>query len=337
MYVVVSNKLNIQKRQHRERSQPVQRQKLGLLEKHKDYVKRAQDFHSKQARLQTLREKAALRNKDEFYFGMIKSKTIKGVHVQTRGNEPLPTDLVKVLKTQDAGYIRTQQAMEQSRVERLQDQINSLLNLGQTEDHDPMRVDNDDMWDAFDNEPVASTSSATSAPPRKHIVFTDNLEAVKTSEPAQILKQTRSTTNKLIKTLTTTQSNLAKGSQHNKIKSKQSKKHDIAFEQEQIEREIELRQQAIEHETKLRQELEARQQRLKDLNRAMRELELQKYLMGKGSKQIVKPKQNKNSSVGSEQNDWSLGDREERMRIPEGEQGIVTGARVWKFKTPRKR
>ena len=73
---MVANKLDLQKRQHRERSQPLKRQKLGLLEKHADYVKRARDFHSKEDRIKKLREKASGRNKDEFYFGMIKSKTI---------------------------------------------------------------------------------------------------------------------------------------------------------------------------------------------------------------------------------------------------------------------
>lgn len=90
-----------------ERSQPANRAKLGLLEKHADYVKRARDFHSKEDRIQKLREKAAMRNKDEFYFGMINSRTKKGVHMQSRGNETLDVDLVKVLKTQDAGYVRT--------------------------------------------------------------------------------------------------------------------------------------------------------------------------------------------------------------------------------------
>lgn len=92
---MVAGKLDLQKRQHRcvptlartvkraadpsstrrERSQPLHRQKLGLLEKHADYVKRARDFHSKEDRIQKLREKASMRNKDEFYFGMIRSKT----------------------------------------------------------------------------------------------------------------------------------------------------------------------------------------------------------------------------------------------------------------------
>lgn len=61
--------------QYKERSQPAGRKKLGLLEKHKDYVLRAKDYHAKEKRLRSLREKAALRNPDEFYFAMQNAKT----------------------------------------------------------------------------------------------------------------------------------------------------------------------------------------------------------------------------------------------------------------------
>lgn len=71
-------RLDQQKRQHRERGQLVGRQRLGLLEKHKDYVLRARDYHSKEDRIKTLRQKAATRNKDEFYFGMLRSRTEVG-------------------------------------------------------------------------------------------------------------------------------------------------------------------------------------------------------------------------------------------------------------------
>lgn len=77
-------RLDQQKRQHRERAQPAARQRLGILEKHKDYVKRAKDYHSKEDRIKKLREKAAGRNKDEFYFGMVNSRTEVG------GGGPLP-------------------------------------------------------------------------------------------------------------------------------------------------------------------------------------------------------------------------------------------------------
>lgn len=65
----------LHRRNHKERAQLVGRSRLGLLEKKKDYVQRAKDYHSKQDRIHRLQEKAAMRNKDEFYFSMINSKT----------------------------------------------------------------------------------------------------------------------------------------------------------------------------------------------------------------------------------------------------------------------
>ena len=62
-------------RSHKERSQLSHRAKFGILEKHKDYVLRARDYHSKQDRLNRLKQKAAERNKDEFYFSMVNEKT----------------------------------------------------------------------------------------------------------------------------------------------------------------------------------------------------------------------------------------------------------------------
>lgn len=66
---------SLHRRNHKERSQLSSRAKLGFLEKHKDYVLRARDYHSKQDRINRLRQKAAERNKDEFYFGMKRQRT----------------------------------------------------------------------------------------------------------------------------------------------------------------------------------------------------------------------------------------------------------------------
>lgn len=65
----------VPRREHRERPQPEARQHLGLLEKHKDYVKRARAHHSKRDRIVALKRRAELRNKDEFYHGMSSAKT----------------------------------------------------------------------------------------------------------------------------------------------------------------------------------------------------------------------------------------------------------------------
>lgn len=113
----------VQRRNHKERSQPENRKRLGLLEKHKDYVERAHAHHIKRDKLKRLREKAANKNADEFYTGMIGKKTQQGVRVDSRGNEALPNDVVALLKTQDAGYLRKQLVSERKRYTALVEQI----------------------------------------------------------------------------------------------------------------------------------------------------------------------------------------------------------------------
>ena len=57
-------------RVHKERVQPIKRRKYGLLEKHKDYKVRADNYHRKRQILKNLHRKAELKNEDEFYFSM---------------------------------------------------------------------------------------------------------------------------------------------------------------------------------------------------------------------------------------------------------------------------
>ncbi|SCU89759.1 LANO_0D06282g1_1 [Lachancea nothofagi CBS 11611] len=114
---------NVQKKQHRERSQVSSRSRFGFLEKHKDYVKRAQNYHQKQATLKILREKAQQRNPDEFYHGMhsrtLDSKGLLQKSRQSKGEDPsLSTEQVKLLKTQDANYVRTLRQNERQVLEK---------------------------------------------------------------------------------------------------------------------------------------------------------------------------------------------------------------------------
>ncbi|GAA5822120.1 hypothetical protein JCM3770_000416 [Rhodotorula araucariae] len=347
---MVQGKLDLQKRQHRERAQPAHRKKLGLLEKHADYVKRARDFHSKEDRIQKLREKAAFRNKDEFYFAMVKAKTKKGVHIQSRGNEPLPTDLVKVLKTQDATYIRMQTKMEQGRIDRLREQLTSLVDLalpapaaggGKQAAERDTNDDDDDEWDMYsDDEPVASTSR------RNHVVFTDDIETVRAGNAAALLRKRATPTALPLTPTSASASSSSSSSRTRKGKSRAAVTDAAAHAAELAAVAAEVAASAAAHRARLEQELAAREARLVQLQRASRELELQRALMARGAKQPQLERLNPAAERGARDDEWWMqgvkgakGPKagEDEGKLPMAAEGIKTGARVWKWKAQRKR
>lgn len=70
------------RRIHKERAQPGFRAHMGLLEKHKDYTIRAQDYAKKSEKLKSLKRRAEERNPDEFNFQMTKTKTrVRELHI----------------------------------------------------------------------------------------------------------------------------------------------------------------------------------------------------------------------------------------------------------------
>nr|KYP47910.1 putative U3 small nucleolar RNA-associated protein 11 [Cajanus cajan] len=118
----------IPRRAHKERSQPSSRKKFGLLEKHKDYVQRAKAFHKKEDTLRKLREKAANRNQDEFYFKMVRTKTVDGVHIPESEANKYTEEELMLMKTQDMGYILQKLQSERKKIERLTASLHSIDN-----------------------------------------------------------------------------------------------------------------------------------------------------------------------------------------------------------------
>lgn len=163
---------SVQRRSHRERAQPLERERLGLLEKKKDYQKRAKDYNKKKAVLKSLRQKAADRNEDEFYFGMMsrkgpgasitRGKAFTGNVDGDRGNKAMDVDTVRLLKTQDLGYVRTMRNVAAREVRELEERFIQAggAELGEDEDDS-----DDDM------------GPSTAAPQKpKKIVFFDGAE-----------------------------------------------------------------------------------------------------------------------------------------------------------------
>ncbi|KAH0444233.1 u3 snornp-associated protein utp11 [Colletotrichum camelliae] len=158
----------VQRRSHRERAQPLERQRFGLLEKHKDYSLRAKDYNKKKETIKHLRQKASERNEDEFYFGMLSrsgpgsrikdGKKWSGTIAGDRGNKAMDVDMVRLLKTQDVGYIRTMRNVISKEAKRLEEQIVLIGGISATTTND----------DSDDDE-------TSSAKPRK-IVFAESTE-----------------------------------------------------------------------------------------------------------------------------------------------------------------
>ncbi|KAI3932515.1 hypothetical protein MKW92_047510 [Papaver armeniacum] len=116
---------SVPKRAHKERSQPQARKKFGILEKHKDYRQRAKSYHTKENIIKILKEKAANKNPDEFYYNMIRSKTVDVVHIP-ESEAKFTQDQLILMKTQDMGYIKQKWQSEEKKIERLSSMLHSL-------------------------------------------------------------------------------------------------------------------------------------------------------------------------------------------------------------------
>ncbi|KAI9263810.1 small-subunit processome [Helicostylum pulchrum] len=161
----------VQRRNHKERGQVAGREKFGLLEKKKDYLLRARDFHSKQDKLKAMKEKALFRNPDEFYFKMINTQTKDGVHIQKR-NEELPAEMIQLMKSQDKEYIKYQRDLSKRKLEKLQASLHFI--------DDGKNSDDEEESEEEEERPIKKNKS-------KHIVFVDSETDARTFSPVKHL------------------------------------------------------------------------------------------------------------------------------------------------------
>lgn len=146
---------------HRERHQPEARNKLGLLEKKKDYQLRAKDYNEKKTVLKELRKKALNKNPDEFYFHMVNSKLEDGVHhdkLSKKDKNALSQEQIKLMQTQDYKYVSSRRVMEQKKIEKLKATLHLLDSSDRPKNTHTIFVDDEkekrslDLSEMFDTE-----------------------------------------------------------------------------------------------------------------------------------------------------------------------------------------
>jgi hypothetical protein len=162
----------VKRKTHKERSQPGDRRKFGLLEKKKDYVLRARDFHKKEDAIKALKTKAAYRNPDEFYFGMERNRTKDGVHVgRADESNKYTAEELALMKTQDVKYVALKASVEAKKAAKLKA---NLHRVGLDADEDALSEEEEERYDD-----EGFVIRAAPRQKRKHTVFVDDAETAR--------------------------------------------------------------------------------------------------------------------------------------------------------------
>ena len=266
---------------HKERSQPRARAHLGILEKHSDYQQRAADYHAKERHVQRLRQAAAQRNPDEFYFGMHRAVLLDGKHVKTDAarqaefNATVGDDTIRLLKDQDLSYIRTQKQKDAHKVKKLQASLHLL--------DDSNHNDQDD---------------GVAPKRRKHTIFVDSAQEAQDFDVAQHFDTLPETVGRTFNRPRLSELQAQIEASHNKDSDNED--NDDDDEKEDAEPALtaaEIRQQeratrklatrlAKARESSYR-ELQERSKRVEKLSRAEAHLVTEKAVRGKGRKRKI--------------------------------------------------
>ncbi|KAJ6504393.1 small-subunit processome [Mycena vulgaris] len=331
-------KNSIHRRNHKERSQLAHRARLGILEKHADYVKRARDYHSKKDRLTRLKQKVSEKNKDEFYFSMSKQATKGGVHIADRGNVALPQDIVKVLKTQDENYVRTMRAAGLKKIDKIKEHLMAMADLmtpGTLENDSDTEDLNAGEIEALQNAGIISKRKGKGRAP-KHIVFVQDED-----EARQYASSSRTT----LEFPDQVQAPSAAPDEPMdlgwKIPAKKARRQSTApADDAQAVAEIlsdERRELASTSRKRLLKELSARLFRDKQLRYAEREFEMQRQLMGKGARKKIAGVEAVEGERDDEENEDEIDARRGKRRAPVRKVDEKTyKPRVYKWRLERK-
>ncbi|KAG2436623.1 hypothetical protein HYH02_011558 [Chlamydomonas schloesseri] len=178
----------IKRKTHKERAQPAARKKYGLLEKHKDYVERARNFHKKEKTLQTLRRKAEERNPDEFYFAMEKARTKDGVHDGrlTQANKYSQEELA-LMRSQDVKYLAMKATSDANKAKRLRESLHfiGVTNTSVAAAAAAATATATATGPKKGGAASAAAAAAAAAAPQRHTVFVDSEREAREFDPAK--------------------------------------------------------------------------------------------------------------------------------------------------------
>jgi U3 small nucleolar RNA-associated protein 11 len=148
-------KNHLKQTDYKERGQIRGRLQLGLLEKKKDYKLRSNDYKKKQNELKKLRTKAALKNDDEYYKRMHTSHlSRRGAHIDERKDTTHSRAERVQVKVHDLAYLALKAQTERGKIDRLRANLQLL------------------------------DADAAEASGRKHVVFADSADAVRSFDAA---------------------------------------------------------------------------------------------------------------------------------------------------------
>uniref|UniRef100_A0A7S1J8J9 U3 small nucleolar RNA-associated protein 11 n=1 Tax=Eutreptiella gymnastica TaxID=73025 RepID=A0A7S1J8J9_9EUGL len=154
-------------RDHKERTQPKARKRLGFLEKHKDYVKRAREYHRKEDVVKGFQREAAFKNPDEFAFGMHKVRVgEKGQHVKLASTTP-NIAVKKSGNRRNRTYLQMQHKIDKQNIERLQGTLANLDEAGLHNDHIVFAEDEDEAEEVMQKHKKRKLGVETKVPRSK--------------------------------------------------------------------------------------------------------------------------------------------------------------------------
>lgn len=212
-----------------------------------------------------MRTKAAMRNPDEFYFGMNNAQVKDGHHKSNTDYRDVAPEMIQLMKDQDLSYFRMQKQKDAKKAERLQASLHLLSN----------DVD-DDGVDGIRSK-------------QKHTVFVEDREAADNFDVAEHFDTIPELAGRKFNRLR--KEDIKKAAKENTTEYDEDGK-ETKLSRKQIEKQEKVARKIARKLAKARAaaygEMEARVKRAEAMQNAEDRLTLEKNLQGKGRKRKVR-------------------------------------------------